>query len=50
MDNAGFTGLESARVQVEEVAGVMRGNMDRCSSSVIINSIIIIIINSVPQL
>ena len=42
MDNAGFTGLESARDQVEEVAGVMRGNMDRCSS----NNIII----SVPQL
>ena len=49
MDNAGFTGLESARAQVEEVAGVMRGNMDRCSVNIInkINSIIII---SVPQL
>ena len=46
MDNAGFTGLESARDQVEEVAGVMRGNMDRCSSSVInsVKSIVIIII------
>ena len=43
MDNAGFTGLESARAQVEEVAGVMRGNMDRYSSN---NNIII----SVPQL
>ena len=48
MDNAGFTGLESARVQVEEVAGVMRGNMDRCRVN--INSIISIIIISAPQL
>ena len=49
MDNAGFTGLESARAQVEEVAGVMRGNMDRCTVS-LINSINSIIIISVPQL
>ena len=50
MDNAGFTGLESARAQVEEVAGVMRGNMDRCNSIIIINSINSISSISVPQL